>query len=107
MNDVLELLEMDMSDPGSVKSGEYLRDHVLQHVRSALTTDRSGVVDALREWLNSRSEPRTMLAVSVARKLGLKELKTEVELIRDEVLNGRIFPMFYLDRINAALDALT
>ena len=105
-NDVLQLFETDMSDPGSYKSGEYLREHVLQHAKGVLSTDRSSLVEALREWLKARSEPRTMIAVTVARKLDLKELKSDIQALRNEVADGRTFPRFYLDHIDAAVNAL-
>jgi hypothetical protein len=106
MSDVLELLETAMTDPGSYKSGEYLREHVLAHARHVVTKDRSGLVTALQEWLNTRSEPRTMIAVTVARELGLKEMKSEIEILRREVQAGKVFPHFYIDNIDNALNAL-
>ena len=104
--DILELLETDMADPGSFKSGEYLREHVLIHAGAALADDRKGLVEALREWLNFRTDPRTMLAVTVASKLSLKELKPDIETLKVEVMAGKFFPRFYLRNIQAALDML-
>ena len=106
-NDILELFETDMTDPGSWKSGEYLKDHVLQHATNVLSNDRDGLIDALHEWLKARSEPRTTIAVTVARKLGLKELRPDIEELRRDVDNGQYFPRFYLENIDATLKSLT
>jgi hypothetical protein len=105
-DDVLTAFETDMSDPGSYKSGEYLEEHILIRASNALLTDRSGLVAALQEWLSLRDEPRTMLAVTMARKLTLQELKADIEALRKEVSEGRVFPHYYLRKIDATLEAL-
>jgi hypothetical protein len=105
-DDVLTELETDMSDPGSYKSGEYLEEHILASANAALLTDRVGLIAALREWLSLRDESRTMLAVTMARKLRLQELKADIEALRKEVSEGRVFPRFYLREIDASLEAL-
>jgi len=73
---------------------------------AASLTERLGLIEALREWLSLRNEPRTMLAVTMARKLGLRELKADIEALRKEVSEGRVFPRFYLREIDATLEAL-
>ena len=104
--DVLAALETDMNDPGAYKSGEYLEEHVLMHAQWFLPVDRSGLIEALREWLSLRSEPRTMLAVKIALELGLKEIRSDIEALRLEVASGKIFPIFYLNDIDYVLNGL-
>jgi hypothetical protein len=104
--DVLTALETDMNDLGSYKSGEYLEEHVLMHARYFLPGDRSGLVEAMREWINLRSEPRTMLAVKIADELGLREMISDIEALRREIASAKIFPSFYLHDIDNALNSL-
>ena len=104
--DILAVLETDMTDPGAWKSGEYLEEHVLAHAKQSLVVDRLGLVGALREWLGTRGEPRTMLAVSVAQELSLKELRPDIEILKREIVDHNIFPSFYLRDIDRALEML-
>lgn len=104
--DVLRLFETDLSDPGSYKSGEYLRDHVMTHAKAILADNRESLIEALRQWIESRSEPRTMVAVSIARRLGLTELREDVTSLKCDVEAGKYFPSFYIGTINRALKAL-
>src|SRR5262245_16747475 len=105
-DDILTALETDMNDPGAYKSGEYLEEHVLMHARYFLSADRSGLIEALREWLNLRSEPRTMLSVKIAQEVGLKEMISDIEALRREIDSGKIFPRFCLHDIDNALNSL-
>ena len=105
--DVVQALQSDLDNPGSLKSGEYLVDRILTTVRRALVAgDRDGVVDALREWLNLRQEPQTMLAVTAAKEEQLTELVLEIQALKTDVLAGRSFPKFYLRWIDEALSAV-
>jgi hypothetical protein len=105
--DVLAVLETDMNDPGSLKSGEYLESHILLHAKQFLRTDRLGLIDALSEWISLKSEPRTMLAIRAAQELDLKEMRQIIESLRKEVAVGRVFPRFYLRDIDDVLSSLS
>jgi hypothetical protein len=105
-SDILAALETDMNDPGAYKSGEYLEAHVFMHARRFLPVDRFGLIEALREWISSRSEPRTMLAVKIAYELGLKEMRLDIEALRREIASHKIFPSFYLREIDDVLSSL-
>jgi hypothetical protein len=91
---VLSLLETDMDDPGSLKDGEYLLEHVIQHSKRALEhdQDRPGLVQALQDWLESRSQPRIFLAVRVVQELRLVELSDEILKIEGELESGILLP---------------
>ena len=105
--DVLSALQTALDDPGSEKSGEYLKDHVLEVVRRAMATgDRSGVIAALRVWLCLRKDPQTMLAVTAAETAQLVELVADIEALQEDVRAGRLFRTYYLRWIEAALTAL-
>jgi hypothetical protein len=105
--EVLAAFETVITDPGSIKSGEYLEDHILSYAKKFLDIDRLGLIGALCEWIYFRSEPRTMLAVRVAKELGLREVSQVIEVLRREVAAGKVFPSFYLRDIDDALSSLT
>jgi len=67
--DILVMFQTDFDNPASFKSGEYLREYIFKRAKNIILTDRNGLVDALNEWIKSRTEPRTMLAVYLAREL--------------------------------------
>lgn len=102
--DVLAILESDISNPGSYKSGEYLEEHALRHAFNIVTTDRPGLVEALTEWINLKTEPRTMLAVRIAQQLKLAELINPIRKLRNEIAHGQVFPSYYLRYIDEALE---
>ncbi len=112
--DILSLLETDMTDPASLKDGDYLENQVLSHSRFVLQTDRNGLVAALDEWLHERSDPRTMLAAHTVATLDLVELQSELYALRDEIMEGEVFPNlspggrdFYVRRVSEYLADLT
>jgi hypothetical protein len=102
--DVLGILESDMSNPGSYKSGVYLEEHTLSHAAAVLQKDKQGLIEALMDWIETQSEPRTMLAVRLAKKLGLAELKPQLLELRHKIDTGKVFPKFYLKYIDEALN---
>jgi hypothetical protein len=105
-NNILAVLETAMNNPGSFKSGEYLEEHVLSNAKKLLLNDRVGLIEALCEWVSLKSEPQTMLAISVAKELNLREMRQVIEDLRQEVFAGKIFPKFYLRDIDEALSIL-
>lgn len=104
---VLAVLEGDINNPGSYKSGEYLEESVFRHSTEIIQTDRQGLVEALKEWIEAKEEPHTMLAVRIARRLRLMEMIPQIKDLRDEIARGGVFPKFYLRYIDEALNVLT
>jgi len=99
--DVLKLFEVDLTDPGSEKSGEYLAEHVLLRARRILSTDRAGLIEALQAWLQMKRDPETMLAVNlVGERNALDELK-------NAIVQGKAFRPFYTKRVDEALQAIS
>ncbi len=94
------------ADPGAYKSGEYLEEHVVRRAGSLVGTDRVGLIDALREWLDARSEPRTMLAVRIADRLHLTEVRPEICDLRVAIERDKAFPRFYLEIVDGTLERL-
>lgn len=105
--EVLLALEGDMTNPGSQKSGEFLAEHVLWTAqRFVAAGDRSGLIDAMQEWLRLRRDPQTMLAVKVVAKERLVELASEVRALRADVEAGRTLWRYYVRWIDDALDVI-
>jgi hypothetical protein len=104
--DILILLDTAMTDPGSYKSGEYLEEHAFDYLNKIINSDREGIIEALREWIGLRSEPETMLAVRLARRLKISEVIPQIKKLRKEVDKGNVFMRYYLTSIDQALDVL-
>ena len=104
--DFLDVLQTAVNDPGSFKSGECLEEHVLGNARKFLVSDWVGLIEALCEWISMKREPQTMLAISVAKELKLREIRYVIEDLRQEVSVGKVFPKFYLRDIDEALSIL-
>lgn len=104
--DILARFASDLSDPGAEKSGEYLEMHVMQHARQAATTDREGLIEALREWIHLRREPETMLAVTAVQELCLVELADDLRQLRDEIEASTVFKPHYRAPVDEALSVL-
>ncbi len=105
--EVLAALETDLSDPGSLKSGEYLEEHVLRRARQIVANDRSGLVEVLEDWILLRAEPRTALAVSVAKTLRMRELRELIVALREDVAQGKALWPHYLRGLDETIKALT
>ena len=103
---ILAMFDTDLADPGSVKSGEYLEAHVLAHARSAVSMDRQGLVNILTEWLSETSEPKTMLAVLIAKELRLTELLPNLRDLRVAIASERALLRFYVRWVDEALETL-
>ncbi len=104
--EALDAFETDLTNPGSLKSGEFLEDRIRERAARLIPGDRAGVVDAFRDWIARRSEPFTMLAVDVARMESLTELEPEVEGLQRDIAAGLCFRPHYVRRVDAALVVL-
>lgn len=85
------MFETDFANPGSLKSGEYLRDHVLATARRLCPAERPALVEAMARWLESRTEPYTFLAAEVAQQLELHELSPDLAELRTCIATGAAF----------------
>jgi len=87
-------------------SGEELYAYLARRTARVAQTDRRSLVEALSTWLKLRSEPRTMLAVDLAAKHRLSELRGEITDLLDDVREGEAFRPFYDRPILEALEQL-
>lgn len=104
--DILISLENVISDPGSYKSGEYLEERIFKFLLGIKESKKQEIVEVLQEWIETQSEPRTMLAVRLARELLITELIPQIKELRHKINNGKVFPRFYLKYIDEALTEL-
>ena len=54
---------------------QHVLEHAYEYLRRMLHFDREGISQALCEWIDRRTEPETMLAVRLARRLKVIEVK--------------------------------
>lgn len=100
------LFETDFSNPGAYKSGEYLREIFLIRSKNIINEDRENLVDVLIDWIDSRTEPKTMLAVYLADELNIFELKNYVMALKKDIIKNNVFPRDYVIKIDRILKKL-
>lgn len=101
--DILQILDAEVATFPSRASGEQLYEHLNMIAARYAKSERLSLVAALTSWLQLRSEPRTMIAVDIAGKLHLNELRAEIEKLLVEVEQGRAFMPFYARPIKIVL----
>ncbi len=104
--EIMTWLEEELAVFPERASGEELYTYLFKRTIPLVELDRESFVTALSEWLNLRSEPRTMLAVEIATKHHLKELRDDIEKLLNDVEKGRAFKSYYNDPIRDALQKL-
>lgn len=102
-NDLLQLLDDEVAGFPSRASGEQGYEYVNMIAARYVHSERPMLVAALTEWLLLRSESKTMLAVDIAGKLHLTELRPALEELLMDVEQGKAFKQFYARPIKAAL----
>lgn len=103
---IIAIFDTDLNDPGAIKSGEYLEEHVLMHAQEIVRQERPALIEVLTDWVVLREEPQTMLAVRIAKSLHLHELRNVLLALRKDVVSGRVFLPFYVKWIDEALNAM-
>lgn len=102
-DNLLHVLDAEVASFPSRASGEQLYEHINKMAARYVASERRELVDALKEWLLLRSEPKTMLAVDIAGKLHLTELRPALEEVLVDVEQGKAFKSFYTRPIKAVL----
>jgi len=82
--DVLAVFERILLDPWAQRSGNVFEQDALKKAPKIMENDREGLVAVLRDWIHARNQFETLVAMSMAGKLGLWELKDD---IRDACAN--------------------
>ncbi|WP_133719246.1 hypothetical protein [Methylocaldum gracile] len=102
-NNLLEVLDAEVASFPSRASGEQLYAHISKIAARYVASERQEVISAVTEWLILRSEPKTMLAVDIAGKFRLAELRPVLEKLLVDVEQGKAFKPFYARPIKAVL----
>ena len=103
---VLSWLEAELKAfPDRTPQDEFY-GYFLRRAGEAIGTDRSSVVSALTIWIQSRSEPRTMLALKISPAYHLSELRPEIEQLLNDIMAGRAFLPYHSRYVLEALDNL-
>lgn len=100
---LLDILDAEVAGFPSRASGEQLYEHINKIAARYVASERQELVSAVKRWLLLRSEPKTMLAVDIAGKLHLAELRPALEKLLADVEQGKAFKPFYVRPIKAAL----
>jgi hypothetical protein len=65
-NDVLQILDVEVTEFPSRASGEQGYEHINKIAARYAESERPALVAKLTEWLLLKSEPKTMIAVDIA-----------------------------------------
>ena len=104
--EVKDWLDAEVEQFPQRASGEDLYRYIVQRTKHAAESDRWALVSALTVWLGLRSEPKTMLAVEIISKHNVVELRSAVEQLLADVLDGEAFKAFYEQPIRSALEEM-
>ena len=105
-DEIVSYLEAELGAYPKRASAVELYEFLVGKARLLRDANRQGLVEALGRWLELRSEPRTMLAVDIASKLELTELRGALEGLLHDVKSGNAFLPYYARNIETALAAL-
>lgn len=102
-NEILNILDYEVSEYPKRSTGEDGYEYINKIAAKYISSNRNLLISALSVWIDLRSEPKTMLAVDIAGRLNLFELREEIEMLLDEVERGKTFMKFYERPIKLAL----
>lgn len=104
--DVLLEFETAALNPGAKYSGNEYEEYVLKRAKRLIVTDRTVVIEALKYWLQLRDDSGTMIAVDLIGILVIPELKRDLEELKAEIENGKVFFPYYSEPVKKALKAI-
>jgi hypothetical protein len=102
---VLAEFQVVFRDPRS-EDGVFLYENLLNRARSILISDRAGLVEALRLWISLRDQVHANTAVIMAGDLAIKELKPDLQRLREDIISRKAFPTNYTGWVDKALEAI-
>ncbi len=102
-----EWLDEELNNYPERTSGEELYSFFIKQTEKYVKSNRRELIEALTYWLRLRTEPKTMLALDVAEKHNLTELREEIENLLRDVENGIAFKPYYGQFITKALKKLS
>jgi hypothetical protein len=105
--EVLADFQMARDNEDYRKDGDLLFDDLLKRAKRLVVQDREGLVDALRYWMSLRDEYLTEMAIILTGELLLKELRPDLEKIREDIISRKYYRVKYTGWVDKALEALS
>lgn len=101
-------LEEELASYPERASGEELYRYLVRRTAPLVESDRQSLVKALSVWLNLRDEsgPQTMLALEIAAKHHLTELRDEMSKLLNDIRAGKAFLPYCEQWVVRALEQL-
>ena len=99
---ILAWLESEVQGYPERATGNECEDHVVRLAGRVAESDRSELVEAMREWIEQRGR-RTLLAVRIAAEHKLRELKPDIQRLLEDVRANKVFSPYYEEFIAPAL----
>ena len=106
-DEVLEEFEIDFADPESKYSGNSLYERVLKRAKQLVPRDREGLIEACRYWLSMRKLPHTWIGTILAKDLVIRELKPDLENLREDIESGKVFKLHDIRWVDKAIAAIS
>ena len=103
---IIDQLDSQLERFHPTDPAEDVYSHLNHFTEQLVISERPALLEALRDWLGLRSEPRTMLAVDIAASHGLGELRPEIEGLLADVQRKKVFKTYYERPIRKALEKL-
>jgi hypothetical protein len=104
--EVLSELQKDIERNKNEKYGEYFYDDVKKRLKYLIISDKIGVIEVLRSWINMRHPQYTIVAAWLAGDFMITELKPDLEKLREDIRNGKSFKPYYVKFIDNSLKAI-
>jgi hypothetical protein len=105
--EVLAEFDRDITNQGYKPDGNIIYRIIFQHAAQLILTDRLGVIDALRYWLLLRDDPFTVFAINLIQDLVIKELKPDLEKLRNDIESRNTLLPYYNEWVDRALKAIS
>jgi hypothetical protein len=105
--DVMADFRIALQLPGVEKSGNILAEELKRRATRYVDRDRTGLVGAVKDWLEARDDLLTVQAAVLIREFKLDELKDSMRRIRNEVAAGAFLKptsVWIFDRALESLD---
>ncbi len=86
-----------------IRQGELTTEDIKKTANTLISKDRTGVIEALRYWLQLRESGPTVTACIVIADINIPELKPDLECLKAEIESGKTFHPSYLYWVDSAL----
>jgi hypothetical protein len=103
---VLAAFESDIQK-GDPRMGDQTIEDIKKTAKTLIISDRVGVTEALRHWLNLRDWGLTPTALSVITSLRIPELKPDLESLRVNMESGRTLHPYLIYLVDLAIKAIS